>query len=138
MFSYKLFLKTPRGGTTKTLRSLVEHTETSRVTRAVSTTRLGLVARLWSRSGSAGGCLHGFVTALRGFAECFEAFRIGHERGGLAIAQRTAGGKRECDGRGGNVVRHFGDEHGVVLPEGEIRVHDSSIELFDGAAHGVK
>src|SRR5215470_3350590 len=86
----------------------------------------------------AGGCGNGFIAAAGGFAERFQAFRVGHKRGRLAVAQRASGGKRERDSRGGDVVRLFGVEHGVILPEGEVRVHDSAAELFDGTAHGVK
>src|SRR5712692_7874226 len=81
---------------------------------------------------------HRLVAAARRFTHGVQAFGVGHQRRSLAIAQGTAGGERQGDGRGGDVVRHLGDEHSVILAEGEVGIQHPAAELLDGSSYGVK
>src|SRR6266481_7339020 len=94
--------------------------------------------RLRARCSTAGGRHDRLIAAGRGFAHRFQALGVGHERRGLAVAQGTAGGEGQGDRSGGNVVRHLGDEHSVILPECEVGVLHLSTELLDGRPHRLK
>src|SRR6266403_2213056 len=91
-----------------------------------------------ARGGTAGGGHDGLIAAGRGFAHRFQSLGVGHQRRGLAVAQGTAGGERQGDRGGGNVVRHLGDEHSVILPESEVGVLYLSTELLNRRPNRVK
>jgi hypothetical protein len=80
----------------------------------------------------------GFVAAGTGFAHGVEGFGVSHQSGGVAIAQCASRREGQCDCSGRDIIRHFSDEHSVMLTESKVRVLDFASQLFDGSANGVK
>src|SRR6266404_9287937 len=79
-----------------------------------------------------------FIAARRGFTHCVLSFSGGQQGGGSAIPHRAATGKRQSDCCSGHVVRHFGDEHSVMLAKRKIAVLYSAAQFFNRGAHCFK
>src|SRR5215831_15005279 len=94
------------------------------------------LARRGGRGARSG--LHRLVTARSGSAHRFQAFGVGHQRGGLVIAQRTARRKRQRNCRGRYVVRHLGNDDNIVLAEREVGLQNPTAKSFDGPAYSIK
>ena len=76
-----------------------------------------LVGLLFSRGSF---CRDRFVAADAGFAHSIERLGVSHQRGRLAISQRTASGECQRDRGSRHIVGHLGDQYGIIRAEGEV------------------
>src|ERR1700687_2493000 len=79
-----------------------------------------------------------FVAARCGFTHCVLSFGGSQQGGGIALANCAARCQRQSNRGSGDVVRHLGDEHCVVLAKREIAVFYFSAQFFNRGTHSFK
>src|SRR6266478_7163487 len=79
-----------------------------------------------------------FIAARSGFTHCVLSFGGSQQGGGIALAYCAARCKRQSNRGSGDVVRHLGDEHSVVLAKREIAVFYFSAQFFNRGTHSFK
>src|SRR6266404_6038062 len=75
------------------------------------------------------------IAAGAGLLDGFQRFGGGHQRRGLLTFHGAAGGERDGDGCGADIIGHFRNDDDVVLTKCEKRIVDAPAEFFDRSAH---